>query len=54
MYDVIIFDFAQIADLQWNIFQNWLFSQKVLNIGISKEFLLIKEENDVFYIYCQI
>ena len=29
--DVIIVDFAQIADLQWNIDQNWIFRQKVSN-----------------------
>ena len=28
MYDVTIVDFAQIADLQWNIGQNWIFCQK--------------------------
>ena len=28
MYEVIIVDFAQIADLQWNIGQNWMFRQK--------------------------
>ena len=46
MYDVTIVDFAQIADLQWNIDQNWIFAKKVPNIGISSGFVLTKEGND--------
>ena len=55
--DVIIVDFAQTTDLQWNIGRNWVFRQKnVPKIGISPGFLLIKEENEVsnIYAYCNI
>ena len=48
MYDVIIVDFAQTTDLQWNIGRNWVFAKRVLKIGMSPGFFfLIKEENEV-------
>ena len=36
VYDVITTTLAQIADFQWNIDQNWIFRQKVLNIRIHQ------------------
>ena len=45
--DVIIANFAQIADSQWNTGKNWIF-------GISPGVLLIKEGNDVSNIYVKI
>ena len=51
MYDVIIVDFPQIADLQWSIGQNWVFRQKkVLKIGISLVFFL-QEKKMTFLSY---
>ena len=44
--DVIIDDFAQFGDFQWNIGQSLIFCQK--------SFLLVKERNDVSNIYCKI
>ena len=55
MYDVIIVDFAQIADIQWNIGQNWVFCQRFKDRNFNG-FFLTKEENDVsnIKVYCKI
>ena len=45
---------SKIADLQWNIVQNWIIRQKIIISRISPDFLLIKEGNDVSNIYYKI
>ena len=52
--DIIIVNFAQIADLQWSLGQNWFFRQKSSKYRDFNGFLLIKAENAVSNIYCKI
>ena len=49
--NVIIVDFVQIVELQWNIGQIEFLAIKVLNIRTSPSFLLTDEENDISNIY---
>ena len=50
----MIVDFAQIADLQWNIGPNFIFRPKSSQYRNFMGFLHLKEENDVSNTYCKI
>ena len=45
--DVIIVDFVQTTDWQWNIGRNWVFRQKSSKDRNFTGLLLVKEENEV-------
>ena len=52
--NVINADFAQVADWQWNIDQNWIFRQKSSKYLNFTGVLFTKDGNDVSNIYCEI